>query len=78
MPIYEYDCTKCGKRFEVLVRSKSDLNPSCPKCGAARPVKALSAFAVASPSLSSHCDECPSVDQARATGVCGSGKCPFS
>ena len=29
MPIYEYECEKCGHRFERLVRMDSD-NPPCP------------------------------------------------
>ncbi|HEY33093.1 MAG TPA: zinc ribbon domain-containing protein [Dehalococcoidia bacterium] len=35
MPIYEYECTKCGERFE-LRRSMSDSNreAKCPACGA--------------------------------------------
>jgi putative FmdB family regulatory protein len=46
MPLFEYDCPKCGLRFEVLVRDGS--HPPCPQCGAAEPVKVLSMFAVAS------------------------------
>ena len=32
MPIYEYRCSTCGGRVEVLVRS-SAATPSCPDCG---------------------------------------------
>ena len=32
MPIYEYRCTTCGERAEVLVRSQMAA-PTCPKCG---------------------------------------------
>lgn len=31
MPIYEYECTSCGKEFELLVRNSSHL-PECPGC----------------------------------------------
>jgi putative FmdB family regulatory protein len=31
MPIYEYNCTTCGRRVEVLVRSKASV-PCCPNC----------------------------------------------
>ncbi len=34
MPIYDYQCKRCGQRFEELV--KPDETPPCPKCGAAR------------------------------------------
>ncbi len=32
MPIYEYHCSSCGSRVEVLVRSHTGV-PDCPKCG---------------------------------------------
>jgi putative FmdB family regulatory protein len=32
MPIYEYHCTTCGERVEVLVRS-GVTEPACPSCG---------------------------------------------
>ncbi|MEO8315708.1 MAG: zinc ribbon domain-containing protein [Pseudomonadota bacterium] len=37
MPIYDYQCRRCAKRFEMLV--KPDETPDCPKCGAADPVR---------------------------------------
>lgn len=33
MPIYEYDCRKCGAAFEVLVRKGK--TAACPACGSA-------------------------------------------
>lgn len=30
MPIFEYSCRKCNKKFEELVRGKE--KPACPKC----------------------------------------------
>jgi putative FmdB family regulatory protein len=33
MPMYEYDCNKCKKRYEVIVPlSKSDKKIRCPRC----------------------------------------------
>ena len=32
MPIYEYRCSTCGERVEVLVRSAATA-PACPRCG---------------------------------------------
>src|SRR6185295_446573 len=32
MPIYEYQCLKCGKRIEVLQRH-DQAPPVCPECG---------------------------------------------
>jgi putative FmdB family regulatory protein len=31
VPIYEFECTGCGERFEELV--KADEMPACPSCG---------------------------------------------
>jgi len=51
MPIYEYECTKCGERFE-LRRSvaDSDSEVKCPKCGAEEPRRVFSVFATGSSS----------------------------
>ena len=38
MPIYEYTCEKCDKKFEILIIGKD--KPTCPKCGS-RKVKRL-------------------------------------
>jgi putative FmdB family regulatory protein len=47
VPIYEYQCKKCGHAFEKLVRSMSDKSAAlCPECGSKKTGKALSAFAV--------------------------------
>jgi len=43
MPIYEYECTNCGHRFEELVFSKSDIDPQCPKCKAKNTKRLMSA-----------------------------------
>jgi putative FmdB family regulatory protein len=33
MPLYEYECTKCGHRFEALQKAKDRPLEKCPKCG---------------------------------------------
>lgn len=46
MPLYEYRCTGCGERFEVLQRmGEGAAALACPRCGAARPERQLSTFA---------------------------------
>ena len=45
MPIYEYQCTKCGEEFSVrqsMGEDGSKLN--CPKCEAGNPKRLVSAF----------------------------------
>jgi putative FmdB family regulatory protein len=49
MPIYEYECLKCGQRFEMLRHiSEIDSNIRCPKCGAENPTRIISAFTTGS------------------------------
>jgi putative FmdB family regulatory protein len=46
MPIYEYECKKCGKIFEVYQRlSEKGEDIKCPVCGSEKPVKRVSSFA---------------------------------
>lgn len=45
MPIYEYQCTGCGEKFEVMQRMGADGSElKCPKCNAKNPKRLLSAF----------------------------------
>jgi len=46
MPIYEYECDKCGEKFEQRRGiAESDSDVKCPKCGAMKPRRIFSAFA---------------------------------
>jgi len=46
MPIYEYECTKCGEKFEAYrpLLAKDD-SVKCPKCGTVKPKRRISTFA---------------------------------
>ena len=71
MPIYEYECAKCGGRQEALIRNAKDIPVKCGTCGG-KLRKALSAFSVSAPSTPKHepsakCATCPS-----------GGGCPYS
>ena len=33
MPIYEYQCTQCGHRFEQIQKFSDPLVENCPQCG---------------------------------------------
>ncbi|MGE0040698.1 MAG: zinc ribbon domain-containing protein [Vicinamibacterales bacterium] len=44
MPLYEYECTDCHARFELLVRAST--TPECPACKSTTLEKQLSVFAV--------------------------------
>ncbi|MSQ41796.1 MAG: zinc ribbon domain-containing protein [Dehalococcoidia bacterium] len=46
MPIYEFQCKKCGRKFECMMRlTRRQSTAKCPRCGASAPRK-LSAFAL--------------------------------
>ncbi|OPY68551.1 MAG: Zinc ribbon domain protein [Syntrophorhabdaceae bacterium PtaU1.Bin034] len=48
MPIYEYECTKCKERFEVLQKADEDNKGlCCPKCNSDKPERVMSAFCAA-------------------------------
>ena len=45
MPMYEYRCPKCGKRFEMLRRMQdADRDVECPDCRSAGVERLLSTF----------------------------------
>ena len=43
MPLYDYDCAACGRRFEVIHGVNADPPASCPLCGKGPVKKAISA-----------------------------------
>ena len=46
MPLYDYDCANCGRRFEVIHGVHADPPASCPLCGGGPVKKAIQAPAV--------------------------------
>lgn len=46
MPLYEFDCRKCGSRFETLVRGAE--TPQCPSCQSPDLQRVHSLFGVSS------------------------------
>ena len=45
MPLYEYQCKKCGKKFEALVSLRNSDDPvKCPHCDSEKTDKLLSTF----------------------------------
>jgi putative FmdB family regulatory protein len=51
MPIYEYECRRCGNHFEYLLLPSSP-SPECPSCGHQDLEKLISLCAVSSESTS--------------------------
>ncbi len=65
MPIYEYECKKCGKIFEIYQRlSEKGEDIKCPVCGAEKPIKRVSSFS-----------SCGGDGYASNYGSSGSGSC---
>ncbi|HYA49065.1 MAG TPA: zinc ribbon domain-containing protein [Burkholderiales bacterium] len=64
MPIYEFVCRKCGRRFECLVPMGKEKDAVCPGCGAGEARKVLSSFGIGGGSRlktsSSSCGTCSS------------------
>ena len=46
MPLYDYDCSACGRRFEVVHGVHAEGPTVCPICGSGPVRKAISAAAV--------------------------------
>lgn len=69
MPLYEFNCRKCGTGFEELV-SLAELEmepPHCPACGSAKVERGFSTFNTSSASSR------PAVGPCGGSGVCGAG-----
>jgi putative FmdB family regulatory protein len=65
MPIFEYKCNDCGKKFDILHKSSTNLEEViCPDCQSKNSKKLLSSF---SASVGSSGFDTPSC----ATGNCG-------
>ena len=69
MPIYEYQCTHCGQKFEIRQAIGEDgSNLSCPECHAGKPRRLLSSFFSRGSSGTEPSEvSCPTC----SSGVCG-------
>lgn len=46
MPIYEYQCQECQKKFDKFVRSMlAEIEVTCPSCGSTQVRRGFSTFA---------------------------------
>jgi putative FmdB family regulatory protein len=71
MPLFEYQCRACGRRFEFLTRAGR--SPECPACHSADLEKQLSVFAVSGASDASSFEASPG-----PCGTCGDPRGPGS
>lgn len=71
MPLYEYECQKCGRRFESLVSAGREKDVVCVECGASDVRKMISCFGIGGGSSrikasSSSCTSCST----KSCGTC--------
>jgi putative FmdB family regulatory protein len=70
VPLYEYECQKCGKLIEFLQnRSDSDKDVKCPECGSSEMRRKFSTFGVVMGS--------GKASSARSADSCPTGTCPL-
>ena len=65
MPLFEFKCTKCGHKFDLIISYANKNKATCPQCGAENPKQMLSQFS--SPRSSGSDDMC------RGCGNAGTG-----
>lgn len=76
MPLFEYTCSGCQNRFELLIRGEE--TPACPECGTTRVEKAWSVPAAHTGGRSSDLPVCsPMPSNGCGLPQCGSGQCHF-
>jgi len=76
MPLYEYRCRRCSRRFEALVMGTT--GASCPGCGGADLEKLFSTFAVGHAGGRSAGPEDSLREPASPCGSCGDPRGPGS
>jgi putative FmdB family regulatory protein len=74
MPVYEYYCPTCAKRFEALrSMSQSDAPATCPKCATPDARRVISVFAAISRDASG--SRMVASSAASGCGSCAGGHC---
>lgn len=74
MPVYEYFCVHCEKRFEALrPMSQADMPIACPRCNATDTQKAISVFAAIS--RDGGASRLVASSTASSCGTCAGGHC---
>ena len=70
VPLYEYECQKCGKLTEILQsRSEADKEVKCPECGSFEMSRKFSTFGVVMGSGKASSTE--------SAASCPTGTCPL-
>ena len=72
MPLIEFECASCERRFEELLRGKE--RPACPSCGGRKLRRMLSAFAA--PGRAPTALPCGASREETSCGSCGDPRGP--
>lgn len=76
MPIYEYKCSECNTRFDVLHKSTLTVEDvHCPACDSKNNIKLFSAFSANVSSNSHSLAECSSDKCQTPASGCSNGLC---
>ena len=60
MPLYEYQCKKCERKFETLISFRDSEKPvECPHCGSKETGKLLSTFCASMGKSTKGASGCP-------------------
>ncbi len=74
MPIFEYRCSECGNKYEVLHKSSSSNEEIiCPECHSANSKKLLSTFSASFAGGTDFSSGGYGSDSTCSTGTCGCG-----
>ena len=76
MPVYEYQCQQCDKRFELLrPMSQIDAPVACPRCASTDARRAISVFAAVSREAGGGSRMVASSSSGGGCGGCAGGHC---
>jgi putative FmdB family regulatory protein len=79
MPIFEYKCTNCNNKFEVLHKTSTKTEEvTCPNCNSSKNKKLFSAFNASVESSSYNGSNCSTGNCSApepVSGGCASGNC---
>ena len=81
MPIFEYKCSNCESKFEILTKSNDDIKVSCPECNSSKAKKLFSAFSASTGSVSYSDSNCAAGNcnvNVQSVGGCANGMCDLN
>ena len=73
MPIYEYDCNSCNKKFEALILKSEQ--PVCPLCNSSDVKKLMSMCGFVTKGIGGNSETVKSSASSTACGSCTTANC---